>query len=146
MQLEPTELATWLEEQEMAEAAPLAEALLRFRQDSQRRQMGPQGREALGRLMPALLAELVTQPAPAVLFGRLQLLLGQIVTRTAYLQLLVENPGARGQLLRLCAANARIAQQLAQFPLLLDELLDPAQLYNPTPLDQYRDELSYNFV
>ncbi len=139
--LEQAELAAWLEEQSMAQAPALAEALLRFRQESQRRQMGPQGREALGRLMPALLAELVTQPQPAALFERLQRLLGQIATRTAYLQLLVENPGALGQLLRLCAANALIAQQLARYPLLLDELLDPAQLYHPTPLQEYRDEL-----
>lgn len=34
-----------------------------------------------------------------------------------------------------------IAVQLARHPLLLDELLDPASLYQPLPLNAYRDEL-----
>lgn len=34
-----------------------------------------------------------------------------------------------------------IAQQLAKFPMLLDELIDPAQLYDTTSLDDYGSEL-----
>lgn len=34
-----------------------------------------------------------------------------------------------------------IASQLARYPLLLDELLDPNTLYQPTAMDAYRDEL-----
>jgi len=34
-----------------------------------------------------------------------------------------------------------VASQLARYPLLLDELLDPATLYQPTATDAYRDEL-----
>ncbi len=34
-----------------------------------------------------------------------------------------------------------IASQLARYPLLLDELLDPGTLYQPTATDAYRDEL-----
>ena len=34
-----------------------------------------------------------------------------------------------------------VASQLARHPLLLDELLDPATLYQPTATDAYRDEL-----
>lgn len=34
-----------------------------------------------------------------------------------------------------------IASQLARYPLLLDELLDPNTLYQPTATDAYRDEL-----
>lgn len=123
------------------EATALVAVLLDLRADCLHRPMGPQGREAMGRLMPYLLQELVHYPQPAQLLGRLQLLLQQIATRTAYLQLLAENPGALKQLLRLCAATPLIPQQLARYPVLLDELLDPAQLYSPLPLDQYRDEL-----
>ncbi|WP_337240116.1 hypothetical protein, partial [Proteus faecis] len=43
--------------------------------------------------------------------------------------------------IRLCAASPMIAEQLALHPLLLDELLDPNSLYQPLPLDAYRDEL-----
>jgi glutamate-ammonia-ligase adenylyltransferase len=34
-----------------------------------------------------------------------------------------------------------VASQLARYPLLLDELLDPNTLYQPTATDAYRDEL-----
>ncbi len=34
-----------------------------------------------------------------------------------------------------------VASQLARHPLLLDELLDPNTLYQPTATDAYRDEL-----
>ena len=34
-----------------------------------------------------------------------------------------------------------VANQLSRYPLLLDELLDPATLYQPVALDAYRSEL-----
>ena len=34
-----------------------------------------------------------------------------------------------------------VANKLARYPLLLDELLDPNTLYQPTATDAYRDEL-----
>ncbi|MFC3914738.1 bifunctional [glutamate--ammonia ligase]-adenylyl-L-tyrosine phosphorylase/[glutamate--ammonia-ligase] adenylyltransferase [Pseudaeromonas sharmana] len=114
---------------------------VRFRSECQRRAIGPQGREALNRLMPRLLMLICQQPAPAVLLERIQGLLLQIITRSAYLQLMVENQGVLNQLLRLCAASDVVARQLARYPILLDELLDPQHLYHPTPLEQYRDEL-----
>jgi glutamate-ammonia-ligase adenylyltransferase len=123
------------------EGEALAAALVTFRADCHRRSIGPQGREALNRLMPALLLAIAGHEAPATLFARVQGLLSQVMTRSAYLQLLVENKGVLNQLLQLCAASEVVAKQLARFPILLDELLDPQHLYHPTPLDQYRDEL-----
>lgn len=143
----------WLTPLSEAETAPLLATvcavdqvamtalLVRFRQECQRRAIGPQGREALNRLMPRLLMLICQQDAPAALFERIQGLLLQIITRSAYLQLMVENQGVLNQLLRLCAASDVVARQLARYPILLDELLDPQHLYHPTPLDQYRDEL-----
>ena len=64
-----------------------------------------------------------------------------IVTRTTYLELLSEFPGALKHLITLCAASPMVASQLARHPLLLDELLDPNTLYQPTATDAYRDEL-----
>ena len=112
-----------------------------FHEACQKRAIGPQGREALNRLMPRLLQAVCNHARPAPLFERVQALLAQIITRSAYLQLLVENPGVLNQLLQLCDASEVVAQQLARYPILLDELLDPKQLYHPTPLDQYRQEL-----
>lgn len=140
---EESELAALLEEQGMADdkAARLAGALNAFKEECPRRAMGPQGRQALEKLMPVLLEKVSQSDTPGILFARLQKLLLQIATRTAYLQLLVENAGALTQLIRLCEASSLVAEQLARFPILLDELLVPQVLYNPIPLDAYKDEL-----
>ncbi len=52
--------------------------------------------------------------------------------RTVYLALLNENAVARERLVELCAHSQFLADQIAAFPLLLDELLDE-RLFDPTP-------------
>lgn len=47
-----------------------------------------------------------------------------VARRSAYLVLLTENPGALERLLALCAASPMVAEQIARFPILLDELLN----------------------
>lgn len=47
-----------------------------------------------------------------------------VARRSAYLVLLTENPGALERLLTLCAASPMVAEQIARFPILLDELLN----------------------
>lgn len=68
-------------------------------------------------------------------------LLLSIVSRTTYLELMLEFDEVLTHVIRLCAASPMIAEQLARHPLLLDELLDPQSLYQPLPLTAYRDEL-----
>ena len=106
-----------------------------------KRSIGPRGRDTLDKLMPRLLEELVTQHNPSHAFAPVSKVLEQILTRTTYLELLCENLGARQQLVSLCCASPWIAEQLAKFPMLLDELIDPAQLYDTTSLDDYASEL-----
>lgn len=123
------------------ETERLATAWRAFHIECQRRAIGPQGREALNHLMPRLLQLVCGFEAPGALFERVHTLLAQIITRSAYLQLLDENSAVLNQLLQLCAASDVVARQLAHYPILLDELLDPKHLYHPTPLDQYGSEL-----
>lgn len=106
-----------------------------------KRTLGPRGREVLARLMPAVLALVVPRDDAEAVLDRISKLIVRIATRTTYLELLGEHPAALEQLIRLCAASPMVANQLAQYPILLDELLDPQHLYNPTPLSQYGDEL-----
>lgn len=112
-----------------------------FRQDVGRRTVGPRGRMALDQLMPRLLSEVCQRADADIVLGRLTPLLLGVLTRSTYLELLTEYHGALRHLIRLCAASPMIASQLARYPLLLDELLDPATLYQPTATDAYRDEL-----
>lgn len=119
----------------------LLDTLADFRRDVEKRTIGPRGRQVLDQLMPRLLSEICQREDAQVILGRLVVLLVGIVSRTTYLELLVEFPGALKHLIRLCAASPMVAGQLARYPLLLDELLDPATLYQPTATDAYRDEL-----
>ncbi|WP_373689585.1 bifunctional [glutamate--ammonia ligase]-adenylyl-L-tyrosine phosphorylase/[glutamate--ammonia-ligase] adenylyltransferase [Photobacterium pectinilyticum] len=115
--------------------------LSNMKSELSKRTLGPRGREVLAKLMPTVLMLIVTrEDAPAVL-ERVCKLIVRIATRTTYLELLSEHPAALEQLVRLCAASPMVATQLAQYPILLDELLDPQHLYNPTPLENYGDEL-----
>ena len=112
-----------------------------FRKELDRRTIGPRGRQVLDNLMPPLLRDVCARPDAAVPLSRMTPLLTGIITRTTYLELLSEFPGALKHLISLCAASPMVASQLARYPLLLDELLDPATLYQPTATDAYRDEL-----
>ncbi len=116
-------------------------SLSSWRETVTKRAIGPRGRETLDKLMPRLLEELLNQPCPSAAFEPVSKVLEQILTRTTYLELLCENPGARQQLVSLCCASPWIAAQLAKFPMLLDELIDPAHLYDTTSLDDYPSEL-----
>ncbi|MGE6108409.1 bifunctional [glutamate--ammonia ligase]-adenylyl-L-tyrosine phosphorylase/[glutamate--ammonia-ligase] adenylyltransferase [Aeromonas sobria] len=140
-ELDAAELEKLLTTQGVSDPAPLCAALLRFKEEYKRRQVGPQGRIALDWLMPELLRLVVASREPARLFERVCTLLTRIFTRSAYLQLLAENPAALRQLVRLCDASHLVSEQLARYPILLDELLDPQHLYHPTPLDQYKPQL-----
>ncbi|GAA4899970.1 bifunctional [glutamate--ammonia ligase]-adenylyl-L-tyrosine phosphorylase/[glutamate--ammonia-ligase] adenylyltransferase [Ferrimonas pelagia] len=106
-----------------------------------RRRVGPRGREALDKLIPHLLQELTRQGGSVALWQRLMTVLTPILSRTTYLELLLEKAGARRQLTTLCAASPWIAQQLARYPILLDELIDPVALYQPLPSAGYAAEL-----
>ena len=112
-----------------------------FRLELNKRAIGPRGRQVLDHLMPHLLSDVCSRADAPVPLSRLTPLLSGIITRTTYLELLSEFPGALKHLISLCAASPMIASKLARYPLLLDELLDPNTLYQPTATDAYRDEL-----
>ncbi|MDO6409833.1 bifunctional [glutamate--ammonia ligase]-adenylyl-L-tyrosine phosphorylase/[glutamate--ammonia-ligase] adenylyltransferase [Pantoea phytobeneficialis] len=139
--LEESELAVLVPQLDETQRHALFEALNAFRLDVGRRTIGPRGRQALDQLMPRLLSEVCPRNDAAVLLNRLTPLLLGVLTRSTYLELLTEYHGALRHLIRLCAASPMVASQLARYPLLLDELLDPATLYQPTATDAYRDEL-----
>jgi glutamate-ammonia-ligase adenylyltransferase len=139
--LEEAELAPLVPHLESEARQRLLQTINDFRQDVDKRTIGPRGRQALDQLMPRLLSEVCPRDDAAVALSRLTPLLLGVVTRTTYLELLTEYHGALKHLIRLCAASPMVASQLARYPLLLDELLDPATLYQPTATDAYRDEL-----
>ena len=103
--------------------------------------LSAQGRERLDRLMPLLLgAAGLTNDAQTTL-ARLITLIEAIVRRSVYLALLVENPLALSQLVKLFSASEWIAHWISQHPVLLDELIDPASLYAPSTKEAMRTEI-----
>ena len=105
--------------------------LATFREGAVNRFLGDQGQQRLDALMPLLLNEVAASSDPMPVLRRLGELLEAISGRTTYLSLLVEHPMALSQLTRLCAASPWLSSELAQHPILLDELLDPRTLYSP---------------
>ncbi|MEP1704109.1 MAG: bifunctional [glutamate--ammonia ligase]-adenylyl-L-tyrosine phosphorylase/[glutamate--ammonia-ligase] adenylyltransferase, partial [Marinobacter sp.] len=97
--------------------------------------------QRLNKFMPVLLEALTHVERPSQTLARVLQLVEAILRRTAYMVLLLENPGARTQLVRLCSESPWIASQLAETPLLLDELLNAESLYSPPAKTEPQDDL-----
>ncbi|RXJ70515.1 bifunctional [glutamate--ammonia ligase]-adenylyl-L-tyrosine phosphorylase/[glutamate--ammonia-ligase] adenylyltransferase [Veronia nyctiphanis] len=126
---------------EAAESESIAGALVHFRTELSKRTLGSRGREVMNHLMPVILSAMLSREDGHIVLPRIGKLLLRIATRTTYLELLDEHPAAISHLVKLCAASPMVAEQLANYPVLLDELLDPQHLYHPTPPEQYKNEL-----
>lgn len=125
----------------VAEPSEMASTIIQFKADLAKKTLGPRGREVLNRLMPKIFQAIYHHKDAQFGLPRVLHLLHKIVTRTTYLELLDEHPAALTQLVRLCTASPMISEQLGRYPILLDELIDPQQLYNPIPLSAYKTEL-----
>ena len=93
------------------------------------RNLSPTGRGRLQMLLPLLIQAAANVVNANECVSRLMPLIESIMRRSAYMALLVENPLALSQLIKLCATSPWISHQLTRFPVLLDELLDPRSLY-----------------
>lgn len=112
-----------------------------LRHGPQVRAMQRLGRERLDAFMPRLL-NMIAERGPAdVLLERVLPLIEAVARRSAYLVLLTENPGALERLLTLCAASPMVAEQIARFPILLDELLNEGRLFRPPQAAELGAEL-----
>jgi glutamate-ammonia-ligase adenylyltransferase len=140
-ELSPAELAEHIEWLTPADAEALVAELQQFKQDCQKRSVGPRGRELLAKLMPSLLHIVAKEQVNAPVVSRVFGVFRQIVSRTAYLELLFENPKALQQLVKLCGRSGWLAEHLARYPMLLDELIDPEQLYQVATVADYHDRL-----
>lgn len=100
------------------------------------------GRKRLNQFVPLLINALMDVENPSETLDRVLQLVEAILRRTAYMVLLMENPGAMTQLVRLCSESPPwIARLLADTPLLLDELLNAESLYSPPAKEELQDDL-----
>ena len=136
------ESIAWLDQEALDwQSDKVWQILHAFREDIGKRSLGNRGRQVLDKLIPLLLCRLQKKENAEQVLARVLQVFSKIVTRTAYLELLFENEGALKQLIHLCQASSWVADYIAKYPILLDELIDPELLHNPPQLSSYGLEL-----
>jgi glutamate-ammonia-ligase adenylyltransferase len=97
-------------------------------------------RQRLAAVMTRTVDLVAAHEAPLPALERVLPLYRAIARRSAYLALLNENPAALERLLNLVGQSAWLARQIAEHPMLLDELLDP-RIFDAPPTRQELAEL-----
>ncbi|KAB7771081.1 bifunctional [glutamate--ammonia ligase]-adenylyl-L-tyrosine phosphorylase/[glutamate--ammonia-ligase] adenylyltransferase [Xanthomonas maliensis] len=108
------------------------QALAEFAQAAGVRALSDSARARLDRVMPALLQAATRASQPDAAVRRMLGLLQATLRRTSYLALLDEQPSALARLVDVLSRSALLAERLAAYPLLLDELLD-TRIAGPMP-------------
>jgi glutamate-ammonia-ligase adenylyltransferase len=116
----------------LRDAAGILDQLNVLRDSAYFKRLDETGRRRLQTLLPRLLQAVAGGEGEASSLGRLLHVVERIGGRTVYLALLNENAVARNRLVELCVHSQFLADQIAAFPLLLDELLDE-RLFETTP-------------
>ncbi len=117
--------ASQLRESTGAKAETLAEMIVSFASSSTTQQIDAVSAGRLRTFIPKLVELIVALDKPVSALSRTLSVTERILRRSAYLALLNENQGALSRLVDLCAQSQYIADQIARYPALLDELLDP---------------------
>ena len=112
-----------------------------FRTDINKRSIGSRGRQVLAKILPLIIGHVADENENEITLERILWVINKIVTRTAYLELLYENEGALKHLIKLCKDSSWVAEHIAKYPILLDELIDPKLLNNPPDLSSYGSDL-----
>ncbi|WP_333629144.1 bifunctional [glutamate--ammonia ligase]-adenylyl-L-tyrosine phosphorylase/[glutamate--ammonia-ligase] adenylyltransferase, partial [Stenotrophomonas cyclobalanopsidis] len=124
--------AELLAEAGFLDASGADQSLRDFAQSTGVKSLSDAARARLDRVLPALLHAATRSPQPDAALKRVLGLLQAVLRRTSYLALLDEQPSALARLVDVLARSALLAERLAAYPLLLDELLD-VRVSGPMP-------------
>jgi [glutamine synthetase] adenylyltransferase / [glutamine synthetase]-adenylyl-L-tyrosine phosphorylase len=117
---------------EIAAAAATLEA---YRHAASYRRLDEAGRRRLHVILGRVLKAAAQLPTPASVVQRVLRVLEAIGTRSSYFALLKEQSAALNRLIEVCAISGFLSRQIADFPLLLDELID-AKAFDELPSRQ----------
>jgi [glutamine synthetase] adenylyltransferase / [glutamine synthetase]-adenylyl-L-tyrosine phosphorylase len=123
------------------EAGEATRILLELRASSLVRRLDEPGRKRLQSLLPSLLSDIAASGGQLAVLQRLLRIIEAIGQRSAYFALLQESAPARARLVELCGHGDFLAQQIASYPLLLDELIDGRVLSEVTGRAELSREL-----
>jgi glutamate-ammonia-ligase adenylyltransferase len=122
-------------------AETLAKTLVAFARLSVTQQVDAVSAGRLRTFIPKLLELAVASDKPDRALSRTLSIAERILRRSAYLALLNENQAALSKLVDLCAQSQYIADRIARYPALLDELLDPRTYSEGVQKDELTAEL-----
>jgi len=115
-----------------AQIPAVAEILEAYRRAAPYRRLDEAGHRRLYVILARLLQSAAQRPSPAIVVQRVLRVLEAIGARASYLALLKEQPAALDRLIDICAISGFLSRQIADFPLLLDELID-AKAFDELP-------------
>ncbi len=116
----------------ITEPVAITTQMLQVRDSGYYQRLDETGKQRLHVLVPKVLRLIAKQPDQIAVFTRVLRIFEMIGGRTVYLALLNEHPPVLQLLVSLCAQSEFLAEQIAAFPLLLDELIDE-RLMNDLP-------------
>ncbi len=96
------------------------------------RRLDEAGHRRIHGILQRLLVTTAAHAEAAVVVTRVMRVIEAIGARSSYLALLNEQAAALGRLVEICAISGFLARQIADFPLLLDELID-AKAFDELP-------------
>jgi [glutamine synthetase] adenylyltransferase / [glutamine synthetase]-adenylyl-L-tyrosine phosphorylase len=114
------------------EIPAVAAILEAYRHAASYRRLDEAGQRRLHVILDRLLKAAAQHPSPASVVQRVLRVLEAIGMRSSYLALLKEQPAALNRLIEVCAISGFLSRQIADFPLLLDELID-AKAFDELP-------------
>ncbi|MBV8804263.1 MAG: bifunctional [glutamate--ammonia ligase]-adenylyl-L-tyrosine phosphorylase/[glutamate--ammonia-ligase] adenylyltransferase [Sinobacteraceae bacterium] len=141
-QAETAALVEALSRAGFVEAEEASRLLLELRSSPLVRKLDEPGRKRLQSLLPALLADVAASDVQIVVLRRVLRIIEAIGQRSTYFALLQESPVARARLVELCGHGEFLAQQIASYPLLLDELIDERLLSQVSGREELARELA----
>ncbi len=125
-----------------SDAEALAAELSAFLARRATRQADATAQRRLQRLVPSMIGALASDEHALTALRRLLGILGQVLRRSAYLALLNENPAVLERLVAVCEQSAYLAEEIARYPLLLDEMFDPRLYTAELSATALRDDLA----
>ncbi|UCH41302.1 MAG: bifunctional [glutamate--ammonia ligase]-adenylyl-L-tyrosine phosphorylase/[glutamate--ammonia-ligase] adenylyltransferase [Gammaproteobacteria bacterium] len=111
----------------ITDADELNQLLNRFLKSKAWNYMSARARQRFNNLLPRLLESLRQEDTPALLFERFMRLFSSIAGRSVYFELLFQNNALLEKLCSLFSRSAWIADEVSQYPMLLENLIQPGE-------------------